>query len=467
MRLHEDAWIYAASDHREWHRAGYRTLNRHSTSFRQLAQEIHLPARLREFNFAGSLAFIASQKNLGSGKILTHPTFTSWLHYGFEREHGWGTSSLGWLKHLNFVHGFAAALAVLSGTPHKFRVFLDEAGHFHFHGMTVYLDFGENNAGNTIVVHVSKTQVELKGEFGYASVKRERLLTRNLSPLEIGKGIHVRWLCPIGELMEVNDCDLLIRKPFDNAGKHGSKDWPIARLEGEESALFVSVIDKAARLIRELCPEIYEELAANIRVIVPLHAPERNFSASSTYSHLPGLIGLSPNEDPLLQAEVLIHEFCHNKLYLLMEFDSLLDPDVSREALYFSPWRKDPRHLRGILLGAHAFLNVARFLSLAVAKFKKSDDPEGKIRVKLFKLLFQVDSALRTLMGYSKFTDFGRQFAVAMQHELMRIYERAPAEVPTLVSEAKGMVQKHEEEYAIPFTGYHRQARRPLASSID
>ena len=64
----------------------------------------------------------------------------------------------------------------------------------------------------------------------------------------------------------------------------------------------------------------------------------------------------------MTMVEATIHEFSHNKLNALLEFDPLLDNAF--HPLFTSPVRPDPRPLQGILLAVHAFQPIARFYQL-------------------------------------------------------------------------------------------------------
>lgn len=60
--------------------------------------------------------------------------------------------------------------------------------------------------------------------------------------------------------------------------------------------------------------------------------------------------------DAVQVAEALCHEGSHTRLALLLMVDPLLENGP--EAVHPSPWRSDPRPLRGLLNGIHAFVNV-------------------------------------------------------------------------------------------------------------
>jgi HEXXH motif-containing protein len=101
------------------------------------------------------------------------------------------------------------------------------------------------------------------------------------------------------------------------------------------------------------------EVAAALRVLVPLAAPARG-TTSSTFAEAFGAVAMSAPAGPRSTALALAHELQHSKFTVLARLHPLLDEEVP--ALhYYAPWRRDPRPLGALLDGAYAFLAVARF----------------------------------------------------------------------------------------------------------
>jgi hypothetical protein len=106
---------------------------------------------------------------------------------------------------------------------------------------------------------------------------------------------------------------------------------------------------------------LWPEVLAWARILVPAYVdqgapPDRNTHySSSTGCGSPVFLGRAT--DAFRHAEDLVHELQHSRFYLLVPaaaFGSLRRED----ARYVSPYRTDPRPLRGLLLGVHAFLAV-------------------------------------------------------------------------------------------------------------
>lgn len=62
-----------------------------------------------------------------------------------------------------------------------------------------------------------------------------------------------------------------------------------------------------------------------------------------------------------MMGEVLVHEYRHNLLHALEAMTGLFLPDSPRDAVYYSPWRDDPRPLHGILHAIFTFSGVVAY----------------------------------------------------------------------------------------------------------
>ncbi|MFD7655012.1 HEXXH motif-containing putative peptide modification protein [Actinosynnema sp. NPDC059797] len=105
-------------------------------------------------------------------------------------------------------------------------------------------------------------------------------------------------------------------------------------------------------------PAVAEEVAEVVRVLTPMPASASGTS-SATLADAYGCVFLSPAPDAETVAVTLAHEAQHNKLAALMDLFALVEPD--RRALFYAPWREDPRPAAGLLHGTYAHLGVAGF----------------------------------------------------------------------------------------------------------
>lgn len=155
-------------------------------------------------------------------------------------------------------------------------------------------------------------------------------------------------------------------------------------------------------------PEAVADVLAGCRALVALEAPDGHiYSASSP--HTPGVVQLTfhSEEGPAMLAETLVHECAHVKLDGLWHIEPLLIDDG--EPRFHHPWRPDPRPLRGVLLGAHAFLNVAIL-------YRNADehDPTPVFAREYETRLAEVREALGTLARHAAFTELGATVFAAL-----------------------------------------------------
>jgi HEXXH motif-containing protein len=238
---------------------------------------------------------------------------------------------------------------------------------------------------------------------------------------------------------------------------HGVTMHGLARLEDAERSRFAAVIRRAFLDMAARDPLLHAEMADLLRVVVPLQNPQGHGSVSSSYATLRGMIALSHSEDPLLQAETLIHEFCHMKMNQLLAADPVLLPGQSGQ-VYYSPWRPDARRLRGLLIGAHAFLNVARYLARSLEREEYPDVQRLEIMTNVARRLYQVENAMKGVIEHGAMTSFGREFVLGMWRELGILRHAVLWFPPALLAEQLAECEAHRARHALAGTSLHKDA---------
>ena len=114
----------------------------------------------------------------------------------------------------------------------------------------------------------------------------------------------------------------------------------------------VERIGRAWRTIREVWPKGFEILTLLTSRIVPLQAKG---VVSFSYRHRPGLSFINCfDRDELDLIDDLIHENSHHHLNLLLRKHVLYHGDHNQQ-IFYSPWRRSLRPLRGILHATFTF----------------------------------------------------------------------------------------------------------------
>ena len=122
-----------------------------------------------------------------------------------------------------------------------------------------------------------------------------------------------------------------------------------------------------------------DAFADTVSVIVPLAPDDEADFVSVTSPAVFGAIATSWPPDPVVMAEMLVHEFQHLKLSALLDMAPLISPGGG-QALAYAPWRPDPRPAGGLLQGMYAHLAVARFWD---TQRGLEDDPDSLFRAQV------------------------------------------------------------------------------------
>jgi len=139
----------------------------------------------------------------------------------------------------------------------------------------------------------------------------------------------------------------------------GGPGLPLApRLEDAAAAGWERLLREAWQTLARDHGGYADAIGAVPLVLTPLIAAQRNRGINATSRESFGAIAVSEAPDPILLANVLVHEYQHAKLYALLNLISLYRNDQAR---YYAPWREDPRPLGGLLHGAYAYLAVSDF----------------------------------------------------------------------------------------------------------
>ena len=124
------------------------------------------------------------------------------------------------------------------------------------------------------------------------------------------------------------------------------------RTVASTSADLVARIGRAWTIIREAWPEGQEILALLTARVIPLKAKD---VVSFSYRHRPGLSFINCfDRDNLDLIDDLIHENSHHHLNLLLRKQIFFHRDRNQQ-IFYSPWRRSLRPLRGILHAAFTF----------------------------------------------------------------------------------------------------------------
>ncbi len=433
MKLDEGRWVLGGGNDREWKAVKSYRIRQGLSDLKRLGGLLRKgPSGLRHFKLNETIAYLLSGPPAVRDVLATFPTFDCWLSVGrsFETQNRDGSE---WEIHFPFLQNFAAAKAVLTGAKKKLKIRIDSGARFHVTGTHLYFEFPAEEAGKDALCEVVGGALRVTSDSGKRGAPRE--------------------LTAITETLWVDYRDPLLLQPIR---VHG-----VSPLSGPKEKIFAESMSDAMTQIRIFDAPLHEEISDFLRLIVPLENPSGMGSVSSSYKDLRGAFCLSHTDDILLQAETIVHEFCHQKLNLLFAVDPLIEPGQAGELIY-SPLRPDPRRLHGMLLGAHAFINVTRFLIRVLKSREFSKEDRSSVEMNTARRLFHSEIMLRSLSGYANLTDLGRRFTLRMWRENMLQYHDMLAFDGKAVASARRKVAEHADSYRLGDTGWHSGASHQL-----
>jgi hypothetical protein len=211
-------------------------------------------------------------------------------------------------------------------------------------------------------------------------------------------------------------------------------------------------IGRALAAIEQSWPDGYRILTRLTSRIVPLKAKG---VVSFSYRHRPGLSFINCfDRDDLDLVDDLVHENSHHHLNLLLRQTVLYHKDRNQE-IFYSPWRRSLRPLRGILHATFTFTMGAILfekLSTWARTSKATLTPQQILRAR-FRCLEEVDSVRYSLtdLAYAHnlgwLTPAGWALVSSPKREIDKIEKRiAPFERVVLRSKHGQELKRHRKE---------------------
>ena len=233
-------------------------------------------------------------------------------------------------------------------------------------------------------------------EPGGISMKIDRVV----SPLWTGWGAQGQWhgtMPPVVTALETSRGPVTVGPTL----VYGKDRQPRTVAETEQKR--VERISRAWRTIQEAWPEGHAVLAVLTSRIVPLKAKG---VVSFSYRHRPGVSFINCfDRDNLDLIDDLIHENSHHHLNLLLRKHVMYRGDHNQQ-IFYSPWRRSLRPLRGILhatftftMGAMLFERLSSWASGrgGAARWKRAGLTQRDLQRARFRCLEEVESVRYSL----------------------------------------------------------------------
>ena len=151
----------------------------------------------------------------------------------------------------------------------------------------------------------------------------------------------------------------------------------------------IQVLEKALDFIAIAEPSLVKYFIEIKNSFVPLIPPNGALPSSSN-SSIDDMFWYSASNSPLLVAEMIIHEYSHQKLFRLQDIDPLIDREKHgsgwENSNIYSPWRDDPRPINGVFHGFVVFSEASNFWLNLIEKGVISEE-EKNIALRRFAML--------------------------------------------------------------------------------
>jgi HEXXH motif-containing protein len=354
---------------------------------------IDYPAVADRTGFTDAYQALASIDPMSQRTLLTYPSFGFWIDLAWEQLQEDKRSSQFHPQlqlHLQEFWRFVLAAKIISGSV-DFECKLP----FHPHGCVALPGTGAylqvSPVGISELVPVVLHDGRLECELLQTSDKRLKLEKKAIPLLRNG--------------IEFNAVDRDLSLP-------GHSNLTYENVSTFESVKWVAVLNDAWEWIDEQEPLLIAEMMLILRAIVPLKALGSNWHSSGSFGEAPGLIALSLDLDVPVMVEALVHEYHHQKLNALLNLDSLI-VGPTHEPIYFSPWRREPRPLIGLLHGIYTFQAVAGFWIKALES-RHLDSFETPIRTRVAAITKQLNDAVETVKEHAMWSDLGQAYFHAL-----------------------------------------------------
>lgn len=251
--------------------------------------------------------------------------------------------------------------------------------------------------------------------------------------------------------VELNSVDLDLQLP-------GRTNFEYERIGPESEIRWKSTLEQVWEWIIECDPLLAEEINLSTKAIVPLVSESIDVHISATFRESPGLMALSWTPDASVMTEAVVHEYHHQKLNALLNLDPIILGPTS-EAIFYSPWRKDPRPLMGLLHGAYVFQAVLEFWK----HFFDAGIPllhEERVFQRMYLIAKQVKSALDLLAEKANFSLIGESLLSGM-FENLALYNK---NLPKL---SKSIQQNLDTNLANHLQQWNKENSHLLSNSIS
>jgi HEXXH motif-containing protein len=365
------------------------------------------PDLLDQTGFGVAYRQFKGQPQAAMNWVVSYPAFGFWCRVAYElieRDAHIKMPGLHIASHLRTFPRYLLSAAWKSQSVLETPVAVDVHGNLVLPGWRLALILGIDFAGRTVLCRVKRDvlEIDLRGQSTVTipqsalgdAVSEDRLLAEMKS-----KGVLVRFPRVAAGFIEVNDSDDDLRLP----GRVKAEFQP---LDDVSTVEWQEMLSEAWETLLDTDAALAAEIRATLKVIVPVVSSNPTKHLSATYSETWGTVHMSYSRRVAVILEALVHEYMHNKLNTLLSVDPVI-VGPTNEAIFYSPFRSDPRPLLGLLHGIFAFHGVTRFWEVFLRRPQAHADGAW-VQRRALELYCKVQIAINDLQSVAQLTPIGK-----------------------------------------------------------
>jgi len=187
-------------------------------------------------------------------------------------------------------------------------------------------------------------------------------------------------------------------------------------------------IEAALSLLHEIDNNSFDQIATTLRVIATRPAGRPGEITNVSHCDLPGAIVVYAYPHPHELANIILHEFLHNRLFALEEEAHFLCPgteDLPVGEFIYSPWRDDYRPPHGVLHAVFVFTGIGRYWRKVIEHDGTTPSIRELAKGRLLHSLLQVRIGLAQLRRYANFTQVGATLMQSLDNEHQVLWSAA------------------------------------------
>ena len=211
--------------------------------------------------------------------------------------------------------------------------------------------------------------------------------------------------------------------PYNKQEAHPDhiKEWAISwnwwKKTEEE---WLGVYEKTFNLLKQLDEWIYDELNQIITKIIPLGTAKWMHNSASYKEcvwHLYMWYTIDAWTPEINNLEAIIHESSHNKLNLILQFDSIVLNDKSLK--YYSAIRPDARHIHWVFLWYHAFAPTMYIVMKAYNDWFLWEDEHWLEKIVLYHI--KTKFLQKVIKKYAKLTELWKEISDEIDYVISKM----------------------------------------------